>query len=190
MTCKEPQVVRDVCQQCDTPSPCICESKQTLQLVYTMQLALLACFALCFVKFASVCGVTVREVTRAKWADLAMCLYHDDACWRAQKPYKQILRGSICLVECKCVNSCVKCSREQPPQKLQVGGEACAIVVQYTVTRYLCEQIDLAIGFYNVLLALLSCFAVYFVRFASVSCGWEAWVLQSHYFVYIHIHIN
>ena len=35
----------------------------------------------------------------------------------------------------------------------------CAVVVRYTLTLDLCEQTDLAIGFYNVLLALLVCFA-------------------------------
>jgi hypothetical protein len=38
--------------------------------------------------------------------------------------------------------------------------------------------------------SLVIVFCSLFVRFASISCGWEAWVLQFYYFVYIHIHIN
>ena len=47
----------------------------------------------------------------------------------------------------------------------------CAVVVRYTLTLDLCEQTDLAIGFYNVLLALLECFSLLFIRFTSVCCS-------------------
>lgn len=47
----------------------------------------------------------------------------------------------------------------------------CAVVVRYTLTLDLCEQTDLAIGFYNILLALLECFSLLFIRFTSVCCS-------------------
>ena len=47
----------------------------------------------------------------------------------------------------------------------------CAVVVRYTLTLDLCEQTALAIGLYNILLALLVCFALFFIRFTSVCCS-------------------
>ena len=58
---------------------------------------------------------------------------------------------------------------------VRVGCEVCAVVVRYTLNLDLCEQTDLAIGFYNVLLALLVCFSLLFIRFTSVCCSCEVW---------------